>query len=291
MPINMYGVTGGYAAYKAAQRKPAVAVPATGSLPATEETRETAVAEAAAEAEAAAQQAAEKQQAVLDALEQAKEKQDAFDFSKLEAANSNFKVTVSKPKDTSAQLTQRLVSALSQFEVRQVISQASRALTQVRIAAAMSTGKDAEQAMAIVRRLERLLSRADRKIEDLNIEDDLKLKRASAQHKKQEQRAREIKEELVKRQRQRQNRENGWLREAMLDKPGSNQEKPESMSEAEIAALAEAMAAAEVAATGGGGEAAVAEGGATAEAGPAAGEAAGGAEAAAPEGGGTDIVV
>ena len=71
------------------------------------------------------------------------------------------------PTDHSAALTRRLVAAKYQGEVQSIISEAFKNLSECLQAAA---GGDAK-AMAAVKRLNKLIRRASRKIGDLNKED------------------------------------------------------------------------------------------------------------------------
>ena len=176
---------------------------------------------------------------------------DNFDWSKnaVSSAKNNFNYEPKKPSDNSSALLVRLVAATGQFEVRQVIADASKDLVELRITAAMSKGKDAELANAAVAKLEKLISRAQTKIKDLNKEDDMKLQHTKAKRQKLEKRAEEIKEELRKHIQKRKEKENKWLLEDMREQ-GIGNVQSGSVTEAEIAALAEAMAAAEMTAAG-----------------------------------------
>lgn len=167
---------------------------------------------------------------------------------------SAFETRTSKPQDNSSELTKRLVAAAGQFEVRQITAEANTSLVKLRMYAGISTGKDKEIAEAYIKRLEKLLSRADRKIKDLNNEDIMKLEQARAKKKNQQKRAEEIKAELRKQKVLRKQREQNYLIEDMYERLGVNpdsESKLDSASEAEIAIQAEAMAEAESVAIGG----------------------------------------
>lgn len=185
-------------------------------------------------------------------------------FARLQAqtkvAENTFDASTSKPKDTASRLTRRLVVAMGQFEVRQVIAEAQTDLIKLRIMAAGS-GEDAKKAKAYVKKLEKLVNRAYSKITDLDKEDGLKVEKARAQRKKQEKLAEEIKKKLRKEQIVRRSKENGYLLEEMQEQllPGAASNpfsKLDSGTEAQIDAQAQAMAAMEVAAmsSAGGGE-------------------------------------
>jgi len=164
-------------------------------------------------------------------------------------------ISTSKPQDGSSKLTKRLVAALGQFEVRQVISSANKNLMSLRMIAAAGNGEDAKLARSYIKKLEKLINRASSKLEDLNKEDILKFQQARAKQQKQKQRVEEIKAELRKKQHARMARENGYLlgdlQENILGtKDTANAPMPVSgvTSEAAIAAQAETIAAAEMAA-------------------------------------------
>lgn len=215
----------------------------------------------------------------------------------LREAPNKLEMKTSAPKDGSSRLTQRLVSAVSQFEVRSVITKASTELMNARIAASLATGDDKKKAQAIVRRLEKVIDRATRKISDLQGEENLQRQVNQAQKAKQRQRADELKGELRAQKRRRQERERRYLQEAGENDrndamEGLGQGQPSAQtemdpaSEAEIAAKAEAIAAMEVAveSAAGGGDAGAGGEAAATPAGQAGGDAAGAAVAA--EGGG-----
>ena len=172
--------------------------------------------------------------------------------------NDKFALHTSKPRDSSAQLTKRLVASTGQFQVRQVMSEANKNLVGLRMAAAGAEGKDAARIQSYIRKLETLLTRARRKIRDLDSEDALKITQARAQKKKQQKRVEEIKEELRKKLVERKARENsyliGKLQDKMLGLTNLNN-KQDPTSEALIAAKAEALAAAETATGGAGSDA------------------------------------
>jgi len=164
-------------------------------------------------------------------------------------------ISTSKPQDGSSKLTKRLVAALGQFEVRQVISSANKNLMSLRMIAAAGNGEDAKLARSYIKKLEKLINRASRKLEDLNKEDILKFQQARANQQKQKQRVEEIKAELRKKQHTRMARENGYLledlQENILGTKGIANNPMSAWgitSEAAIAAQAETIVAAEMAA-------------------------------------------
>lgn len=171
------------------------------------------------------------------------------------AAKSSSKLT-----DNSSQLIRRLVAAISQFEVRQVVSEASKNLVELYMAAATGDADTAKAARAIIRKLEKTIKRGYRKMADLGKEENMKLKQIRAEQKKERQRAKEIGKELREHIRKRKIREKRYLNER--DDENKNGEKYmngtlDAATEAQIAIQAQmqaAMEAASVQSAGGVGE-------------------------------------
>lgn len=148
-------------------------------------------------------------------------------------------------KDNSGSLTKRLVSAETPEEVRLVLSEAFQNLAELRLASMSEDPKEARAAMAGIKRLNRLIRRAQRKLSDLGKENLLRQKTRQAEKQQQEQRAEEIKQELRRRLIERKSREKGYLRDINRQTDARGQD-PFGMAspalEAKIAALAEMMA-------------------------------------------------
>lgn len=246
---------------------------------------------------------AQRQEEAAAAQEEAEEQlqQEENPTSMLAATKASFKLSTSKPSDKTAQLAQRLVSAGGAFEVRMVISDAAKEMLNLRMTAAFGEGQDKITAQRIIRKLDKLINNATKKIDSLGQEEQLSRQHARAEKNKQEERAREIKAELRRKVQQRKQKERKWLSEAkrsvegnqpFTGLPADESQKLDVATEAEIAMQAEAQAAAEVAAESGagtgGGELAL-DGGAVSGEAPAA---EGGGEApVADAGGGVDISV
>lgn len=159
-------------------------------------------------------------------------------------------------QDNSASLTRRLVAANSMLSIQMIIADAFKDLGSLRLAAAMAEDSSiAEKANQIIRRLERLVRRGNRKITDLNKEDALQRKMDRAEKDEQMQRAREIEAELRRQILNRRRRENGYLDELTREEMAASHEhiaskinsslKLDAATEAKIAAMAQAMATAE----------------------------------------------
>lgn len=224
-----------------------------------------------------------------------KQQEQTGSFSVSKDGAGNFNVSTSKPKDDSGTLTQRLVRAGGQFEVRQVAAEAQTSLLKLRMLAAASKGEDAQKARAYIKKLQKLVDRCYNKIQSLDKEDLLKVQKARAQKQKQQKKAEEIKAKLRKEQMARHVKENGYLRELAEEAilgggvgTGISQPRLDAATEAQIEAQAQVMAAMETAAesagsgadVGGGGECEVSFSGGDGES-----------AAPSPEGGSCDIAV
>ena len=153
--------------------------------------------------------------------------------------------------DNSATLTRRLVAAKRMLQVQDILGDAFKDLINLRKAAATGDEETAKAARAIIRKLEKLVRRGNRKISDLNNEDRMRRERDKAALELKKQRAKEIAAELRTQIRKRKNREQGYLDELMRDAimgATKNQisQQLDAATEAKIAAMADAKAAAEV---------------------------------------------
>jgi hypothetical protein len=156
-----------------------------------------------------------------------------------ERAKEEFNAKKSGPSDRSGSLTRRLVAARYQGEVYAIISEAHKNLSEWLEAA---LDGDAS-AMAAIRRLNRLIRRASRKVSDLNREDVLQQKQRRAEKREQEQAAAQIKAELKRKMAERVNRERGYMRDIHYQ-ANSPPGFPKPMSPAELEAKVLALAGA-----------------------------------------------
>jgi len=146
------------------------------------------------------------------------------------------------PVDETRKLTRKLVAAKSQLEVQDVLAEVHKNMMSLQMAAAQGDKK----AAAIVRKLNKLISRGHRKMRDLSKEQQMMQRRQRAEKKEQEQIAKKIREDLKRIQRERKQREQKYLNE----KDDNNEETAPIISgtshaatEAKIMALAQAKAA------------------------------------------------
>lgn len=145
-------------------------------------------------------------------------------------------------QDKTFQLTRRLVSAVSQFAVQQVQADAYKELTSLLMIAATSKGKEAEAARAVVKKLQKLIGRASRKMKELGEEENLAANKRRAEKRKQERLAEEIKAELKRARIKRRIRERGYLRDCGNEETAAN----DPAVDAQLSMQAMVIAAAEV---------------------------------------------
>ena len=150
------------------------------------------------------------------------------------ASNSNSENAVNKGNgliDQSGRLTKMLVAAKSKGEVQNIMSRAYENLGEA-IKAAASGDSDA---MEVVRRLNKLIRRANRKFRDLTKESEVRDKQKRAEKKELEQLAQQLKEELKRKIAERKQREKKYLRDAD-SKEGGKKPPPIGPSAAAIEA-------------------------------------------------------
>ena len=140
----------------------------------------------------------------LEALKKTAKKENPFNVD-LSTAKSTDKSN--NLDDSTGRLTRMLVASRSVQEVQAVISQAYKNLGDVLKAAA---GGD-EKAMGIMKRLHKLIRRANRKVSDLTKEDTMRKKQKRAEKDRLEQLAKEIEDELKRRIARRKDREKKYL--------------------------------------------------------------------------------
>jgi len=147
--------------------------------------------------------------------------------------------------DPTRKLTRRLVAASNINQVHTVLSEAYKAMGEV--IQAMAHGD--ENATNILRRLNKLIRRATRKVRDLNNEDQLKVKEARAREKEIQELARQIEMELKRKYKERKQREKKYLQDKDHD-DNETTEIPSNISmpsSAQIKAMAYKAAQAAVA--------------------------------------------
>jgi len=144
------------------------------------------------------------------------------------------------PKDETQRLTRALVAAKTTMEVQNVLSEVYKCLFPMQMAAAKGDGK----AAAIVRKLNKLISRSNRKIRDLNKEESLRMRKERAEKREQKNLEEQARLELKRAEQERKQREKKYLHEADTNNKKSPGIPSPSLAatEAKIRALAQQMA-------------------------------------------------
>jgi len=180
-------------------------------------------------------------QKVLDLQKDAQEKlaKSANKISELSIGASSEDAT--RPPDNTQRLTRMLVAARSTIQVQGVLSEAFNHMREWQRLAAEGDKK----AIAVVKKLNKLVSRGNRKVGDLNKEQVMLQRQKKAEKAKQEQIARRLREELKQTELKRKQRERRYLQERDYYNENEPTEFGPSMAatEAKIRALAASMAA------------------------------------------------
>jgi len=148
-----------------------------------------------------------------------------------------------RPADETRRLTRMLVAAKSPDEVQSVLAETYNHMREWQALAASGDKK----ALSVVRKLNRLVSRGNRKIRDLNKEQVMLIRQQKAEKAEQKQIAERLRFELEQAERVRKQRERRYLQEQ--DGNDDDDDEPDEMgpsmaaTEAKIRALAAAMAA------------------------------------------------
>jgi len=144
------------------------------------------------------------------------------------------------PKDETQRLTRALVAAKTTMEVQNVLSEVYKSLFPLQMAAASGD----EKASAIVRKLNKLISRSNRKIRDLNKEEGLRIRKERAKKNEQKDLEEKARIELKRVERERKQREKKYLHEPNYSGNKSPGIPSPSLAatEAKIRALAQQMA-------------------------------------------------
>jgi len=146
-----------------------------------------------------------------------------------------------RPNDDTRKLTRMLVAAKSPDEVQFVLVDVYNHMREWQELAANGDKK----AMAVVRKLNRLISRGNRKISDLNKEIIMHQRQQAAEQSEKNQLAKRLEIELKEAQRERKARERRYLQEQDDDDDEESAESGPTVAETEakIRQLAAAMAA------------------------------------------------
>lgn len=160
--------------------------------------------------------------------------------------SSNFKVSVSAPKDSVGQLATELARAESRMDVVQVSSKTMRALANLKMSYVLSEGKDKEKIAQMIRRMERLTKKIHKKMRHLTNEEQLELQRKRAEKQQELERESEIRNEIRRRKTKRRREEHNYAskemdedrKQALQDTISAMAGSMGSASSAQLAAMA-----------------------------------------------------
>ncbi len=173
---------------------------------------------------------------LLSSLLEQKQEQEGFLNSLLEQTkeSSNFKVSVSIPDDSTGQLASELANSETKMNVLHVSSKAMRALANLKMAYALSEGKDQEKIALMIRRMQKLTKQIQKKMKNLTKEELLELRRKRAEERQELEKELEIRKEISRRKKKRRREEHNYAAKEM------NEDRKEAMQET-IDAMAASM--------------------------------------------------
>lgn len=122
---------------------------------------------------------------------------------KADSSSSGSKIKSSVPDDSVGELAAMLARAETRIDVQQVASKAVRALTNLKMSAAASEGKEAKKIAQMIRRMEKLIKRIQKKMQHLSKEEQLEYQQKRAEKKQDMEKIKQIKEELNTRRKRR----------------------------------------------------------------------------------------
>lgn len=121
---------------------------------------------------------------------------EVLDSLKSEGNDSDYRMKGSAPKDSVGQLAAELARAETRLDVQQVMSKAMKALANLKMSAYVCEGADAKKARQMIKRMEKLIKRIQKKMKHLNKEEQMTNDQKRAEKQQQEQKAKQIREEL-----------------------------------------------------------------------------------------------
>lgn len=145
--------------------------------------------------------------------------------------SSGFKVSVSMPDDSVGQLATELARSESKMDVQQISSKAMRALATLKMAYALSEGKDKEKIAQMIRRMQKLTKQIRKKVKNLTKEEQLELQRKHAEERREMEKETEIRKEIAARRKKRRREENNYAaKEVGQDRKEALQETMDAMA-------------------------------------------------------------
>lgn len=134
-----------------------------------------------------------------------------------EGSDSNFNLKSSTPDDSVGQLASMLARAETKMDVLQVYSKAMRALANLKMAGLASESSDSKKIAQMIKRMEKLIKRIQKKLKHLGKEEQLENQRQKAEKTMQEQKEKQIREELRTRRNKRRREEREYALKEMSE--------------------------------------------------------------------------
>ncbi len=145
--------------------------------------------------------------------------------------SNNFNVKSSKPKDSVGQLAAELARTETRIDVQQVSSKASRALLNLKMSYASCSEKDQKKIAQMIKRMEKLIKRINKKLTHLGKEEQLEMRRKRAEKMNDLQKEELLRNEITTRKKKRRREEREYaLKELSQDQKNSSQEMVSGLS-------------------------------------------------------------
>ncbi len=149
-----------------------------------------------------------------------------------EKSEPAFKMKSSGPSNSVGELAAMLSKAETIMDVQQVMSKAMRALADLKMAAISSEGKEAKKYAQQIKRMEKLIKRIQKKLKHLSKEERMENQRKKALKRAEEEKARQIEQELQARRKKRRREEQRYaLKELAEDGKTGSSDPISSMTE------------------------------------------------------------
>ncbi len=149
-----------------------------------------------------------------------------------ETSGGDFKMKSSKPDDSVGQLAAELARAETRMDVQQVSSKATRALINLKMSYAAADEGDQKKIAQMIRRMEKLIKRINKKLQHLGKEEQLELRRKRAAKQKDTQKEAELRDELIVRRKKRHRDERNYaMKELAHDGKESTQDLVSGLTE------------------------------------------------------------
>lgn len=129
--------------------------------------------------------------------------------------SGGFQMKSSGSDNSVGQLAAELARAETKIDVQQVLSKATRALASLKMSAYASQGEDAKKALQMIKRMEKLIKKIQKKLKNLSKEEQLENEQKKAEKQKEAEKVKQIREELRTRRKRRHREEREYALKEM----------------------------------------------------------------------------